>query len=336
MKKLISLSMILMLVFVLAACGSNAESVPTAAENTAGSAPETVIIPALNAEKELINTEVPYDPQRIAVLDMAALDILDALDLGDRIVGSAAVSIDYLKQYDPDSSGGSIVNLGTVKTADLEKVAFSDPDVIFIGRRLSSIYSELQQIAPVVYLDIDYEKGVVESTMENSAIIASMFGKEANVDAMFADFQTRIDVLKGVMTGKNVLLGMYNGNALGLMDSQAQFNIITKELGALNLGETVGAEDKASHGEEASWETVIQLNPEYLFILDRNSAVGTAGEGIPGVREMIENDLIKELDVYKDGKIVYIIDNATVWYTAIGGIHALDIMLADLENSLLN
>ena len=336
MKKLISLSMILTLVFALAACGSNADSVPPTAENTAGSAHETIIIPAFNAEKELINAEVPFNPQRIAVLDMATLDILDALELGDRIVGSAAVSIDYLKQYDPDSSGGSIVNLGTVKTADLEKVALSDPDIIFIGRRLASIYSELQQIAPVVYLDINYERGVVESTMENAAIIASMFGKEENVDAMFADFQTRIDILKGIMTGKNVLLGMYNGNALGLMDSNAQFNIITKELGALNLGETVGAEEKASHGEEASWETVIQLNPEYLFILDRNSAVGTGGEGIPGVQEMIENDLIKELDVYKDGKIVYIIDNATVWYTAIGGIHALDVMLADLENSLLN
>ena len=46
-------------------------------------------------------------------------------------------------------------------------------------------------------------------------------------------------------------------------------------------------------------------------------------------------DLIKELDVYKDGKIVYFIQNANVWYTATGGIQALDVMLNDLEETLL-
>ena len=38
----------------------------------------------------------------------------------------------------------------------------------------------------------------------------------------------------------------------------------------------------------------------------------------------------------KDGKIVYFIEHANVWYTATGGIQALDTMLADLEGALLN
>ena len=42
---------------------------------------------------------MPYDPERIAVLDMASLDILDNLDLGDRVVGSATTSLDYLTDY---------------------------------------------------------------------------------------------------------------------------------------------------------------------------------------------------------------------------------------------
>lgn len=323
MKKLIAI----LLCLTLAACGH--------ADNGTSAETQTVVIQSFNAEKAQIDLEVPYDPQRIAVLDMAALDILDALGLGDRIAGSANVSIDYLKQYNPDDSNGAIVNLGTVKTADLEKVAFSDPDIIFIGRRLASVYADLSQIAPVVYLDVDYDKGVVESTRANAATIASVFGVEEKVEALFADIPSRVEALREVMTGKQALLGMYNGNALGLMDSEAQFNIITNELGALNLGETIGAEDKASHGEEASWETIITLNPEYLFILDRNSAVGTAEEGVPGVREVIENDLMKELDVYKENKIVYIIDHANIWYTATGGMQALDIMLTDLENALL-
>ena len=326
MKKILTIMMTLAMVFCLAACG-NAETIENAKN-------ETITIKAYDANKEITDVEIPYDPQRIAILDMPALDIVDALGLGDRVVGSAKVTIDYLTDYNPDDSNGAIMNLGTVKTADLEKVAACEPDVIFIGGRLASVYADLEMIAPVVYLGVDYEKGIVESTKENAKTIASIFGKEADVDAMFTDFQPRIDALNSVLNGKNVLLGMYNANALGLMDTASQLNLIANELGANNLGESVGEEEKASHGEEASWETVITLNPEYMFILDRSTATEAADEGVMGVREVIENDLIKEMNVYKEGKIVYFIEHANVWYTATGGVQALDTMLTDLENSI--
>ena len=329
MKKLMTMMMAFAIVLSMAACGKAETTVENKSE------PEMITIQAFNANKEITDMEVPYDPQRIAILDMPALDIIDALGLGDRIVGSAKVSIEYLKDYNPDADGSEIVNLGTVKTADLEKVAACEPDVIFIGGRLASVYADLEAIAPVVYLGVDYEKGIVESTKNNAKTIASMFGKEADVDAMFTDFQPRMDALKEVLNGKNVLLGMYNANALGLMDTASQLNMIANELGANNLGESVGETETASHGEEASWETIVTLNPEYLFILDRSTATETVDEGVMGVREVVENDLIKELDVYKNGKIVYFIEHANVWYTSTGGVQALDTMLSDLEAALL-
>ena len=339
MKKMFTLMAAFAIVFCMAACGN------TAGNDAAGNSepvvvtegkPETITIQALNANKEMAEIQVPYNPKRIAILDMPALDIVDALGLGDRIVGSAAVSIEYLTDYNPDDSNDTIMNLGTVKTADLEKVAACEPDIIFIGGRLSSVYSDLEAIAPVVYLAVDYEKGIVESTRYNAQTIASIFGMETQVDAMFADFQPRIDALNAVLRGKNVLLGMYNANALGLMGTASQLNLIAKELGANNLSESVGEAEKATHGEEASWETIITLNPEYMFILDRSTATGASDEGVMGAREVIENELIQELDVYKKGKIVYFIEHANVWYTSTGGVQALDTMLADLEGSLLN
>ena len=332
MKKILTLMMAFAMVFCMAACGNTATNDNAGAETK----PETITIQALNANRELVDIEVPYDPERIAILDMPALDIVDALGLGDRIVGSAKVTIEYLTDYNPDDSNGAIMNLGTVKTADLEKVAACEPDIIFIGGRLSSVYADLEAIAPVVYLGVDYEKGILESTKSNAKTIATIFGKEAEVDGMFTDFQPRIDTLNAVLSGKDVLLGMYNSNALGLMGTESQLNIIAKELGANNLGESVGEAQKATHGEEASWETIITLNPEYMFILDRSTATEAADKSVMGAREVIENDLIKELDVYKNGKIVYFIEHANVWYTSTGGVHALDTMLADLESALLN
>ena len=302
---------------------------------SAEEAPSTVTIQSLNANKELADLEVPYDPERIAILDMPSLDIIDSLGLGDRIVGSAKVTIEYLTDYNPDDSEGKIANLGSVKTADLEQVAACEPEIIFIGGRLSAEYENLSEIAPVVYLGVDYEKGVVQSTSDNAKTIASIFGLESEIDAKMEGYQARIDALAEVLTGKNVLLSMYNNNALSIMDTESQLNIIAKELGASNLGETVGEVDKATHGEDASWDTIVSLNPEYMFVLDRSTATGAAEEGILGAAEVIENDLIKELDVYKNGNIVYFIEHANVWYTSTGGIQALDAMLGDLEAALL-
>ena len=329
MKKLTAIILCLTMALSLAACGST--EIIASAERK----PETVTIQALNANKEMTDIEVHYDPQRIVILDMPALDIVDALGLGDRIVGSAKVTIEYLTDYNPDDSNGAIMNLGTVKTADLEKVAACEPDIIFIGGRLSSIYAELEAIAPVVYLAVDYEKGIVESTRQNARTIASIFGLEDRVDAMFDGFQTRIDALNTVLNGHDILLAMYNNNAMSIMDTKSQLNILAAELGGKNLGETVGETEKATHGEDASWETIINLNPEYIFVLDRSTATGATEEGILGAQEVIENELIRELDCYKEGKIIYLIRHANVWYTSTGGVQALDTMLSDLEAALL-
>ena len=71
-------------------------SAPPASTPPESEAPTSITITSLNGNREAAGLEVPYNPQRIAILDMASLDILDALGLGDRVVGSAQTSLDYL------------------------------------------------------------------------------------------------------------------------------------------------------------------------------------------------------------------------------------------------
>lgn len=77
----------------------------------------------------------------------------------------------------------------------------------------------------------------------------------------------------------------------------------------------------------------MEKNPEYLFVMDRDAAIGT--DGAQMAKEIVENELVMDLDVYKNGNIVYLAHPA-VWYTAEGGIQALDIMLQDLESELFS
>lgn len=311
--------------------GSASEENSDVSDETAGSdsgAPETVTIQSLNGEGTEVDMEVPYDPQRIAILDMACLDILDRLNVGDRVVGSAQTSLDYLQDYVTDEN---VVNLGTIKEADMEAVMACEPDIIFIGGRLSSSYDALSEIAPVVYLATDTDLGGVESVRKNASTIATIFGLEDQVDALMADFDSRIEALAEFAEGKTAIIGMCTSGSFNVLGNDGRCSMIGREIGFENVGVDANV-DTSTHGNEASFEYVVEKNPDYIFVMDRDAAIGTDGAQL--AQDIMENELVQGTDAYKNGQLVYL-EHPAVWYTAEGGVQALDLMLQDLENTLL-
>lgn len=343
MRKLTMMMASAALVLSLAACSTNkgnetvAETATTAsqaAETTAAeesketaasqAAPETIVVSTLNGAKETIELEVPYDPQRVAVLDMAVLDMLDNWNLGDRIVGMPKTQkIDYLMKYNDKEE---IVNLGTVKEVDMEALMETEPDLIFIGGRLSSQYDALSEIAPVVFVSNDYEKGIVQSTKDNAAMIASIFGKEDLAKEQTDAFDERIATLAKAAQGKTAVIGMVTSSNFSTLGNGSRGSLIGREAGFTNLAVDVDS----THGNESSFELLVQLDPDYIFVLDRDMAIQT--EGAKLAQEIMENELVQKIKAYQNGNIVYL--TPSVWYLAEGGITAMDIMIQDLENGL--
>lgn len=319
-KKLLLMALMAVMAVGLIACGTDkSDNESTKEEKT------SVTITSLDASKNEIELEVPYNPKRIAILDLACLDIIDELGVGDRVVGMASTSIDYLEKYSNDAS---IKNLGTIKEADLEAVIECEPDIIFIGGRLSKSYDALSEIAPVVYLATDTNEGLVNSVSKNAKTIASIFGMEDKIDSLMSDFGARIDAIKKISSGKTALVGMTTSGSFNLLGNDGRCSLIGVEAGFNNLT-SVGS--TSTHGNETSFETVVQQNPDYVFVMDRDSAISTAGAKT--AKEIVENELVKTTDAYKNNHIIYL-EHSNVWYTAEGGIQALDIMLTDLEKGL--
>lgn len=101
-------------------------------------------------------------------------------------------------------------------------------------------------------------------------------------------------------------------------------------------GEAAESTENAStptHGNEVSFEAIVDLNPEYIFVMDRDSAISATGAQL--AEEIMENELIMKTDAYQNGNMV-ILENPGIWYLAEGGITSLGIMLEDLESALLN
>jgi iron complex transport system substrate-binding protein len=314
MKKIIFLLFIYLLAVPFAA-GASSET------------PESVTIRTFNGKREPIEIQVPYNPQKLAVMDYAALDMIDNFGFGDRVSGvSKGSSIDYLQGY---VKNDTISNLGTIKEVDLEAVMSCEPDVIFIGGRLASRYDALSGIAPVVFLGSDVSIGLVESIRANANAIAAMFGVTDKVGEKMAGFDARIRTLAAKAKGKTAVVGMCTSGSFNVMGNDGRCSIIGSEIGFKNLA---AANVTSTHGNESSFELLVSLKPDFIFVMDRDSAIGAKGARL--AREIMENELVMKTDAYKNGNIVYLAHPA-VWYTAEGGIAALDIMLSDLESALL-
>lgn len=349
MKKLITLILTLMMTLSLAACGNSANADSAAGNNATvdstvneetenndeesdaseqeAEKPETITVTCLDGNSETVEITVPYDPQRVAVIDFATLDILDNLGLGDRVVGAVNITLDYISSYNDNEA---VTNIGTLKEPDMEAIMECEPEVIFMAGRASDYYDALSEIAPVVRLTSDSELGLVESVRKNGKIIASIFGLEDEVDAKLAAYDERIAALAELAEGKTALVGMFSGGSLSLLGNDGRCSIIGTEIGFENIG--ISEETAtATHGNEVSYEFIVDANPDYIFIMNRDAAIGADGADL--AKDVIENELVMQTDTYKNGNIIYL-ENPGVWYTAEGGITALDVMLSDIESAL--
>ncbi|MFI3167342.1 MAG: ABC transporter substrate-binding protein [Bacillota bacterium] len=91
--------------------------------------------------------------------------------------------------------------------------------------------------------------------------------------------------------------------------------------------ENVGTDIDTSHGDAASYEALLVMNPDYIFVLDRDSAIGT--EGATAAYDLLNNEIVGQTSAWQNGNVVFL--DPIIWYMVEGGVTAMDTMLSDLE-----
>lgn len=285
---------------------------------------ETVVVSTINEKSESIEVEVPKNPEKVAIIDLASLDILDYLNVDINLVAmSKAYDIDYLRKYTENSE---IINVGSLKEVNYEKLMEAEPDLIIVGGRLREQYQELSKIAPVVVIANNYEIGILESIKNNVATLAKIFDKEEETKNIFAQFESRITTLKEKIADLSAIVGLVSSSNFKTLGDKSRCSLITNELGFTNLANDVDA----THGNESSFELLLRLNPDYIFVLDRDTAINA--EGAKLAQEVMNNEIVNKTNAALNDQIIYL--RPDVWYLSEGGLTALDLMLKDIENAL--
>ncbi len=346
MKKILSLALASTLTLSLAACGgapaeeSTAPSEAPATESTApatestapdaeSTAPEasgdTVTVTATDAAGNPIDVEFPTNAERIVVLNYQTMDFLEAVGMEDKVVGFIKDGApEHLMKYEEDES---IVDVGGMKDPDMEAIMSLEPDIIFTSDRIEDMYEEFSMIAPTYCAYVDYSIGFMEGYKILADEHAAIFGVGDEVDATIAGYEERISAIADFAGEQTALLGIFAGG-LNTLGNTGRCSIVVNEMGFENLA----GDENVNHGNISSYEAWLEMNPDWMFIIDKDTAVGT--EAVAAKEQMeVNNPVIAETDAFKNGQIVYL-EPSSAWYLADGGILAMDMMISCVEEGI--
>lgn len=313
MKRLV-LSVLLMATFGLAACGNtgNSSTVPTQTSNTTEQT--TVSIKDSNGDR----VEVQKNPQKVVVFDNGSLDTLDALGVGDRVIGAATKNLpSYLDKYkDVESAGG-------IKEPDLEKINQLQPDLIIISGRQSDYKEELAKIAPTLYLAVD-TKEPWESVQQNVNALAEIFGKEDKAKEELATLTKEIEETKEKASKleQTALVTLVNEGQLSAYGSGSRFGLVHDVFGFKQADDQIEA---STHGQSVSYEYILEKNPGILFVVDRTKAIG----GDDSKDNVSANELVAQTDAGKNDQVISL--QPDVWYLSGGGLESMKLMIEDVN-----
>ncbi|WP_102347891.1 siderophore ABC transporter substrate-binding protein [Bacillus sp. Marseille-P3661] len=324
-KELLMLLVVLLLAIVTAACGSKDSSEPAATTNeeTTGNTEEkaTEEPKELTFTHKLGETTLKTNPEKVVVFDFGILDSLDKL--GIEVTGVPQANIpSYLEKYED----AKYENVGGLKEPDFEKIASIGPDLIIISARQADMYEELSEIAPTMYFDIDYAN-YMESFAANMNILGEIYQKEDEVAAELAAINEMVAPVKekASATGETALVVLANAGNISAYGPGSRFGIVHDELGFAPADADI---EVSTHGQNVSFEYILEKNPDYLFVIDRDAAVGTESSA----KQTIENDLVKKTNAYKNGNIIYLDPN--YWYLSGGGLISVSEMAKAIESTV--
>ncbi|GKV65423.1 MULTISPECIES: siderophore ABC transporter substrate-binding protein [unclassified Sporosarcina] len=327
MKKLTLSLFALILMLALAACGNTKEE-DKPADNAASEdkpaaeeSAEKTDSTEITIEHELGETTLEKNPEKVVVFDFGVLDTLD--ELGIEVAGLPQANIPgYLSKYEDEK----YENLGSLKEPDFEAINAMKPDVIFISGRQSDSYEELSKIAPTIFMGVDTAR-YMDSFKENMEKIATIFDKEDEMNTELADVDASIEEIKAktAESDSKALMILATEGKISAYGPSSRFGIIHDVFGFEPADEKIEA---STHGQNITFEYILDTNPDILFIIDRDASIGNGASA----KDSVENDLVKKTNAFKNDKMIYL--NGEYWYLSGGGLQSVKEMIKEVEVAL--
>ena len=237
---------------------------------------------------------VPASPQSVVTFDLAALDTLSAL----------GVSIAGVPDVTPPAFLADVVDgtptVGTLFEPDFEALAVMAPDFIIAGGRSQTQVPALSEIAPTIDMTISGETLIADAEARIDAY-GTMFNLKEEAATLQVNMNEAIANARDAVAGKgNALILLTNGGKVSAYGDDSRFGWLHTSLA---LPEAYPALTAETHGEAVSFEFIAEVNPDWIFVIDRGAAIGQDGEA---AAMTLDNPLVAGTTAAQSGHIVYL------------------------------
>ncbi|MXY92153.1 MAG: ABC transporter substrate-binding protein [Caldilineaceae bacterium SB0670_bin_27] len=267
----------------------------------------------------------PVNPETVVVADMAAL--LSLQDLGvEGIAGMLGLAVPVPDQYAAALDNPDFAELGSVWEPDYEAINALEPDLIIVAGRSSRIYPDMKEIAPTV--DLTIWEDFYNKFQEQHRNMGMIFGVEDRVEERLAELDALVqDVSARTEGAGKALILMTTGAEVTAYGPGSRFGFVHDTFGYAAADENL--EREATHGDAVSFEYILEMQPDVLFVIDRASAIGAEGEA---AAKILDNELVAQTPAWQNGRVVYV--DSFAWYIAWTSLPAFFQVVEDIEAGL--
>ena len=282
----------------LAGCGS-ADSDSAQAEDSGS----TIEVEDNNGKQT-----VASPPKSVVATDNRTFQTLS--DWGIELSGGAVSLMSDDLDYTQDDS---ILDLGSHREPDLEKVVEAKPDLIVNGQRFAQFHDDLAKLAPeatVLELDPRDEEDFDAELRRQTEVLGEVFGKQDEAKKLVDDFDASIERAQKAYDD--------NDTAMGLITSAGDIGYAAPSVGRtvgpvfdiLDLDPALEVEEGSEdhQGDDVSVEAIAKSNPDLMIVLDRDASFAPEerDEGSAPAAEVLEDsEALRDVPAIKDDKIVY-------------------------------
>jgi iron complex transport system substrate-binding protein len=304
---------------VLAACSAAepAEGGSSASAEGTTAAPSEVTVTHAQGE-----STVPVNPERVVVLDMGALDTIEAIGAGDSVVGVPQASLPtFLDDYE------DVTDVGTLFEPDYEAINALDPDLVIVGFRSAAAYPELAEHWTVVdtsFESTDFLAGLAES----AGMLGEIFDAEEEVDEALAAIDAKAEEVRALAADAGpAMVVSTSGGEVTSYGTDSRFGPIFTELG---MTEATSDVEAAPHGEAISFEYIRDVNPDWMFVNDRDAVVSDgAGQA---AEQVLDNELVAATTAWQEDQVVFL--DPERWYIVMHGVSNVLAMFTEVGEAL--
>lgn len=235
-------------------------------------------------------------PQKVLVQDWAVLDDLVALGVAVAAVPSTNAP-SYLKDHIPADA----LQIGSLFEPDFESIAAAEGDVYFVASRSAAAYETSKDILPTIDLSIS-NNDIIAGVKGNMTKLGEIFGIPEKAAELNAALDAKLADAQAAASGKgNALVLVTNAGNIGVYGPDSRTAWIHNQVGIPSAMEDV--KDGDHGGDGISFEFILETNPDWLFVVDRDAGTG---ESQGAAAALLDNELVNQTKASQQGHIVYL------------------------------